>query len=573
MTANLLNGKGEITDVELNCSYINEMLRKVTPYIEFESVHLSKVSFHVHSWTNIRHSPIIIDVENVTIVILEPMQYDPEASRRTKVRQLSFQELIQLMKEGVISKPRSQASSYSLLDRIFDNLVIEARSISVTFQPMGIFKTRRVGPWTPPALLMQFFDVRWVNVNEYGQEESKNDVSRHHRKHHHSRRKDGTLLVYKKLEMEYQISLIVERSENTMSPATTNDNTDKDVDMNDLDRASSEKESTYKTVVPIISWSRDISTSGGPLTVHHHPYKKLEMQWTIKRRIRDGEYLAIQVDCMIPIIEIVLSDRSTLSHLIHFATALKFCLCKDRSFSDPLRPTGVSSPVPQNPIVVMSNEEESPMTSSTEDVTVGHSDGKESESSAALVLNLADGLSDSSDGDDDSNDSAVDDDVESDSVQQMQELMDSSVHTSLPEEERATTILSQATSLREKSSQKVVSVVSSKVAHSSDRPLLVFSNGLIIHEKFSLSFSLHEIVIRANHTMAPGDGVELTMKGVVAEAIWPPVIKVRPEPLIRWEFDIVYAALTYFLLCPNLFCRRKGDVCKLPLLTYQYKNA
>jgi N-terminal region of Chorein or VPS13 len=511
VTANLLNGKGEIADVELNCSYINEMLLKVTPYLEFESVHLSKVSFHVHSWTNIRHSPIIIDIEHVAVVILEPMHYDPDASRRTKVRQLTFEELIQLMKKGLISKPRSQASSYSLLDRIFDNLVIEARSISVTFQPMGIFKTRRIGPWTPPALLIQFFDVRWVNVNEYGNEESKNDVFRNHRKHHHSRRKDGTLLVYKKLEMEFQVSLVV--------ICSTIDN-----GMNGLEPDLSGKESTYKAIVPIISSSMDVSASGGARTISHHPYKKLEMQWTIKRRIRDGEYLAVQVDCMIPIIEIVLTDRSTLSHFTHFATALQFCFCKDRSFSDPLRPNGVISPVSQKPIVVMSNEEEPSMVSSTEDVMKGKTDGKESESLTVLDLNLADGLS--SDDDDDDNDSSVDDNMEVDCTQQPQELMDASVLSTAPEEDRTASVISQPSKLSQKSIQTKAPLVRNYATHLSNHPLLVFSNGLIIHEKFSFSLSLHQIVVRANHTMTPDDTVEMTLTGVIAEAIWPPVTRV-----------------------------------------------
>jgi N-terminal region of Chorein or VPS13 len=571
VTANLLNGKGEITDVELNCSYINEMVRKVTPFVEFENVHLSKVSFHVHSWANIRHSPIIIDIEHVKIVILEPMQYDPDASRRTKVRQLTFQELIQMMKEGLISKPRNQASSYNLLDRIFDNLVVEARSVSLTFQPMGIFKTRRVGPWTPPALLIQFFDVRWVNVNEYGHEESKNDISRHHRKHHHSRRKDGTLLVYKKLEMEYQISLVVVRSDDTMHAATANKTTDND--MNRLDSDLSEKDSKYKTVVPIISSSMDVTASGGPRTVHHHPYKKMEMQWTIKRRIRDGEYLAVQVDCMIPIIEIVLTDRSTLSHLIHFSTALQFCFYKDRSFTDPLRPTGVASPPPQTPTVVISNVEESSMTSSTEVVMVGNTDGKESESSSVLNLNLADGLSDSSD-DDDDNSSAIDDDIEVDGTQQSQVLLDSSVHSIIPEEVGAPERVSQPSNRSRGSAQTRTPLVPNNAKLSSGRPLLVFSNGLVIHEKFSLSLSLHQIVISATHTKALDDTVEMTLRGVVAEAIWPPMTKVRSKSLIHRE-SACCMYCSYLLLSLRLcVClRKKADAFKLPSPTCQYKNA
>ena len=44
LNANLLNGKGEIRDVELNCAALNESLSKMTPMVELERVHL--IDFH-----------------------------------------------------------------------------------------------------------------------------------------------------------------------------------------------------------------------------------------------------------------------------------------------------------------------------------------------------------------------------------------------------------------------------------------------------------------------------------------------------------------------------------------------
>jgi len=66
VNANLLNGKGEIHNVELNCRYLNdEVLNKITPFVELERVHVSKLSFHVTSWTNLRKAPIVVDIEHV----------------------------------------------------------------------------------------------------------------------------------------------------------------------------------------------------------------------------------------------------------------------------------------------------------------------------------------------------------------------------------------------------------------------------------------------------------------------------------------------------------------------------
>ena len=91
MNANLLNGKGEIKDVSLNCAFLNSAIATVTPFIELESVHVSKLSFHVTSWANIKKAPILVDVEDVHAVIVEPLHF-VEKSKRRILRQLSRQE-------------------------------------------------------------------------------------------------------------------------------------------------------------------------------------------------------------------------------------------------------------------------------------------------------------------------------------------------------------------------------------------------------------------------------------------------------------------------------------------------
>jgi hypothetical protein len=100
VNANLLNGKGEIRDVNINCAVLNEDLRKMTPFIELESVHVSKLSFHVSSWTNIRKAPILVHVEHLTAIVNEPLDYVDRENRRS-IQQITQGEFVEMLRTGV----------------------------------------------------------------------------------------------------------------------------------------------------------------------------------------------------------------------------------------------------------------------------------------------------------------------------------------------------------------------------------------------------------------------------------------------------------------------------------------
>ena len=119
-----MNGKGEITDVSLNCAFLNDKVSKVTPFIEFESIHLSKLGFHVTSWTNLRKAPILVDIENITATIQEPLHYVDRSKRRT-LKMLTEGELLELILAGLWKPTRATGGSYGLMDRIMDNMICE----------------------------------------------------------------------------------------------------------------------------------------------------------------------------------------------------------------------------------------------------------------------------------------------------------------------------------------------------------------------------------------------------------------------------------------------------------------
>ena len=213
VNASLLNGKGEIADLSLNCAAINQELCNIVPFIELDSIHISKVAFQVTSWTNLRKAPIMVDIEHVTINISEPLHYlDPRKRRR--VRQMTVAEMehhfSRLAEEAKKSNTPfnnpNKRGSYSLADRIADNLMIEIKSIFIQFQTWGTFKTRRPGPWTPPTIQILLRNFRYCSVDEFGQEGTPDENWAHNHKSQ-PRGQEKTLLILKKISMDYDFGI------------------------------------------------------------------------------------------------------------------------------------------------------------------------------------------------------------------------------------------------------------------------------------------------------------------------------------------------------------------------------
>ena len=586
MNANLFNGKGEISNIEINCSIINEQLRHMTPYVEFERIHISNLSFHVSSWTNLRNSPIRIDIDDVRIVIVEPMYYETDQTKRKRIRQVTIEELTKLMKDGVIPKPRQ--SSYNLLDRILDNLIVEIRSLHMTYQPIGIFKTRRAGPWTPPTLLIQLFGTRWITIDEYGLEVQHSNTNHNHRhhtqhdtttnktkqphaRHQQQRKKDGTFYIDKRFETDYKVSLIYTQ------PMPHKNNTGDDPTINNSSASEKEELERETIVIPIISSS--LSTFNGRFTNNStmlDPRKKMNVHFIIQRRIRDGEYLAVQIDMTIPLVDVLLfqqnqppmislsslsssstssvsttpksiSNAKILSALVHFATAMQCCLRKDRAFTDPLRPVGSIPNQPPSSLSISPSKADNE-TNFNGDIVDEFTDktNKSSTSGDAdsvnpnpddgavplpiLDLTLADGLSDSSSssGDDDNNNDS--DDVEREPSTDNQQEVETTENRTIAQHMTEVPIDSIATDsslpTRKTDEKKPVTTPLIKSSTSSGRPLLVFSNGMIVHDKFTFSLNIHEIQMSAHYdTIVPVHAIDgdfrFIASGVVVEMIWP----------------------------------------------------
>ena len=302
---------------------------------------------------------------------------------------------------------------------------MEVASISLSLQPWGRFKTRRLGPWTPPEIHLSFAGIRLVSVNEFGQEAPPEEVWRHN----HHRSHSGSLLIYKRLSMEYKISI---------KPANATER------------------------IPLVT-GRD---------------NKMEIQLAMKRRIRDGEWLAVQIDTTIPHVEVDLS-QDVVPHLVNALAGISFCLAKDRAFEDPLKPTSQTDheSTVHVPIIKLS--------SSVEDLLV-EDDGAE----------LADEVP----------------------VQ----IEDNEESSSSSEEEAAPPgdVKEAAESV---ASSSVASATTSDKNKTQNEPIILLPQGMTISEKLTLSLAVYDFKLKGNY--ADNGHFELISKGCIGELIWPKVTR------------------------------------------------
>ena len=399
-------------------------MAKVTPFIELESIHISKLSFQVTSWPNLKHAPIVIDIEDVKATIVEPLGYLGRDKRRV-LQQLSREQLTILIEQGL----HKLRGAYNLFDRILDNSTIEIRSVLISFQPRGKFKTKRTGPWTPPTIVVRLRHLKFVMVDEYGEEAPPEQVWYHNRHVHGVPHSERTYMIYKRLSLQCSVGL------------------------------------------------RD------PLEPNSEPYPLLkeaqvELHVAFHKRLRDAAILAVQVDVTLSRVEIQV-DTEAVPLIAHAMAGIKYCTSKDRAFNDPLVPE--SEKQDEAEVNGAEKSKDSGEIDNEQDEALDDDDGDEDEADA-LSVDVSESSSESDSG--------------------------ASQHGGPPKSE---TPSRQASSIG-----------------SRNRPLIKLPNGIVIHDRISLSLSVHECTIRGSYDKNDDGYVQLVVKGLITEAIWPKVSRVRP---------------------------------------------
>jgi hypothetical protein len=413
--------------VELNCDFLNTVLKSITPYIQLESVHVSKLSFHVSAWANLRKAPILVDIQDVSAVLVEPLA-SYQQKRQRGLQQLTQAELNELIRQALF-KPRT--NNYNLFDRIFDNITVEIQSVAVKFQARGKFKTERVGEWTPPTILATLKHISYVSVDEYGNEASPEDVWKHNKHPHGQPQHLRTFTIFKKLSMQCSVGLCKANEQDGTPPPP-----------------------------PLIREAQAV--------VH----------LCLKKRLRDAAILAVQVDATLNRVEVHV-DSSAVPLVAHALAGIQYCLAKDRAFEDPLVPeshdaSNAGVDLTLAPEVVEQTVESLEQVEDEEEGESG--DEEEGPSGSTLEDNASDISS--------FNDDEADMSIESDSM-----------HSG-------------------KSVTKPSFV-------GGERPVLLLPSGIVIHESLTVTLSVDHLTVRGTYPEIVDGHVQLTMKGLVSEIMWP----------------------------------------------------
>ena len=265
--------------------------------------------------------------------------------------------------------------------------------------------------------------IRLASVNEYGQEAPPHEVWRHNHHHHH---RTTNFLIYKRLVLEYQMLLKPYNS----------------------------------SAIELLSGDA------------------VEVQVAVKRRVRDGEWMAVQLDVTVPAVKVDIPAH-VVPLLAHTATGITYCLTKDREFVDPLKSTSEASTAAST---VGASVESSVVDMATESFGVE----TEALANAAPVAPTV-----------------IPDELDEPSSSSSEEEENGDAKSVLSETPSATAPARSATT-----------------PDYPDRPVILLPNGIVIHERISLSLSVHHVSIRGTYS----DGhIAVEAKGCITELIWPKV--------------------------------------------------
>jgi hypothetical protein len=257
-------------------------------------------------------------------------------------------------------------------------------------------------------------------------------------------------------------------------------------------------------------------------------------------------------------------------------SAVTYLMAKDRAFDDPLRTVGSSSPThaqATSPVIIL-------QTSSSESLSLANKEEEEVELKTAATMDIAmvDGLSESSDEDD--NDLNDDEElegelgnifIEEEGLNGVQDELEIKAATM---KSVSSVVSSTQPSVKPISQHKPVpqtTVTSRRAPQSSDdRPVLVFPNGFILHDKVSISVSVHHVTIQGTYGSSVDGHIQIVANGVVAEAIWPQITKVRANSDDR-PIVVMLAHLSHFAV--RYAGHRRGVViCKLLFLMLRFRS-
>jgi hypothetical protein len=95
---------------------------------------------------------VVLVIDEVFVEAEEMMEYYFDGKHGTNTASSSNNAPVTNTSTAANKPAAAKQTAYGLLHRITDNLSVRINKIHISFQPLGKFKTRRAGVWTPPGV-------------------------------------------------------------------------------------------------------------------------------------------------------------------------------------------------------------------------------------------------------------------------------------------------------------------------------------------------------------------------------------------------------------------------------------
>jgi len=127
--------------------------------------------------------------------------------------------LIEMEEPSVLLPPRTgrppkpeavSGQRYGTKDRIGDGMSVTISRVEMVMRSKGLLKDAPIGPWTPPDLVFEFFDVNLVSCDAEGDSHGGNLAELYH-KLANSKAAEGMaeIMVYKKATMKRMVLKLI----------------------------------------------------------------------------------------------------------------------------------------------------------------------------------------------------------------------------------------------------------------------------------------------------------------------------------------------------------------------------
>ena len=485
------------------------------------------------SYTNLKKAPIVLVIEEIHAAAVEPLEYhlDPTKAPPSTPTAATTQ---QQQQQQSNQQPRQQ---YGLLHRILDNLCIKINRIHLTFQTLGKFKTLRRGIWTPPPVSVTLENVEWISVTEAGNAGTPDQIWAHNELFAQQNRfrqgnnsnlapRHRSYIIYKRLSGVCHVRLSAEAHYTHTQQSKNKCNNKEDM----------------KNLASLISNTQ------------------IDVHVAYIRRLRDAGVTGVDVDVLCHDMDINLdisssslsgSDNNSASHssgfdvgsFVHMMIGLLHCYYKDRTFSDPLLPTGIRD---ETKLSISIEEAQSEKGNATEESNRNGATEDDEEGEAGPDDFMLPEIAVMDDEESSQSDYEEEPDEEHDEAflewkRRYDEQKDGAKCADSAGTTDDTNALSSATvgdtvqegidatNLIEKDDEK-----EKKVYKRKRKAVIVIASGAQKFEKLSFSFGLSRVNMKlflpshtSTHTIRESDKerhcLELLVEGLVAECIWPKV--------------------------------------------------